>query len=197
MSGIVRDIDNSGISNFRQHNTALSFYVPTYLEDNKEAAFADYMTFKKLDDLDKCPEFDGVGESQVGNPQQQFEFSGNLYSRSFLNYLRGLVYLKSLVDVNTITSVLEIGGGYGSLGEIFLKSDYNRYFYVNVDIPPLAYISTRYLEEVFGKENVAGYDVTKTMDVIDIAEMSKQYKAMVLCSWQLPSTMYNLNLRII
>ena len=186
LPGIVKDIENEGSSNFRRHLTALSFYVPTYSKDYKEAAFADYMTFKKLDDLKKRPELDGVGESRAGDPSQHFNFDGKLYSRSFLNYLRGLVYLKKSVDTNLINNVLEIGGGYGTLGEILLKSDFDRNFYVNVDIPPLAYISTRYLEEVFGKENVAGYDLTKEMTVIDVAEMSKKYKAMVLCSWQLP-----------
>ncbi|MEA1922170.1 MAG: putative sugar O-methyltransferase [Pseudomonadota bacterium] len=185
---IVTEVEEFGLLNFRRHHSALNFYVPAYAGDggSQQLANYDYLTFRRFDNPCNRPKLDSVCESQVGNPLQQFEFSGNLYSRSFLNYLRGLVYLKSLVDTDTITSVLEIGGGYGTLGEIFLKSDFDRYFYVNVDIPPLAYISTRYLEEVFGKENVAGYDVTKEMDVIDVAEMSKRYKAMVLCSWQLP-----------
>ncbi len=185
---ILADLDELGFSDFRQHPSAKYFYVPAYPDsgDGLIIAEQEYQIFRNFDDPFRCPKLDRISESQVGNPQQQFDFAGNLYSRSLLNYLRGLVYLKSLVDTDTITSVLEIGGGYGTLGEIFLKSDYDRYFYVNVDIPPLAYISTRYLEEVFGRENVAGYDVTKDLEVIDVVEMSKKYKAMVLCSWQLP-----------
>ncbi|MCK5679861.1 putative sugar O-methyltransferase [bacterium] len=94
-----------------------------------------YQIIKSFDISSRVPKLDKVSESQVGNPTQQFDFEGNLYSRSLLNYLRGLVYLKSLVETGTINSVLEIGGGYGTLGEIFLKSDFDRYFYVNVDIP--------------------------------------------------------------
>lgn len=184
LPNIIADVEKFGFSDFRRHRSALNFYVPAY--PGEQGADNDYSIFKKIDNQYKCPKLDGISESKVGNPQQQFEFAENLYSRSFLNYLKGLSYLKSLVDTDKIASVLEIGGGYGTLGEIFLKSNFDRYFYVNVDIPPLAYISTRYLEEVFGKENVAGYDVTKDMVVIDIAEVSKKYRAMVLCSWQLP-----------
>lgn len=185
---IMSDLTNFEFSDFRNHSSAKNFYVPSYPDDKKGLLMAeqDYERFKKNDISARCPKFDSVSESCIGSPSQQFDFSGNVYSRSFLNYLRGLVYLKNLVDTDKISSVLEIGGGYGTLGEIFLKSDFDRYFYVNVDIPPLAYVSTRYLEEVFGKENVAGYDLTKNMDVIEVAEMAKKFKAMVLCSWQLP-----------
>lgn len=184
LSEIVSDIEKSGFSDFRRHRSALNSYVPVYPDEL--AASSDYAIFREFDNRGKWPKLESVSESRIGNPERQFEFSGNLYSRSLLNYLKGLSYLKSLVDTDKIVSVLEIGGGYGTLGEILLKSDSERYFYVNVDIPPLAYISTRYLEEVFGRESVAGYDLTKDMAVIDIAEVSKKYKAMVLCSWQLP-----------
>jgi len=185
---ILTDLEKFGFSGFRQHYSAKSLYVPVYPEGREGLLMAeqDYQIFNNYDNPVRRPKLDQVSESQVGKPEQQFDFSGNLYSRSFLNYLRGLAYLKSLVDTDKITSILEIGGGFGSLGEIFLKSDFTRYFFVNVDIPPLAYIATRYLEEVFGKENVAGYEVTKNMAVIEVAEMAKKYKAMVLCPWQLP-----------
>ena len=193
---ILTDLEQLGFADFRQHPSAKHLYVPAYPDGGDGLAMAEreYQIFKNFDKSLRWPKLDRISDSQVGNPQQQFDFSGNLYSRSLLNYLRGLVYLKSLVDTDTITSVLEVGGGYGTLGEIFLKSDFDRYFYVNVDIPPLAYISTRYLEEVYGKENVAGYDLTKDMDVIDVAEMSKRYKAMVLCAWQLPRLQGNFEL---
>jgi len=57
---------------------------------------------------------------------------------------------------------------------------------VDVDIPPLAYVATRYLQEVFGPTNIATYEQTRTMDVIDLRELRKQYRAVVLGSWQLP-----------
>ncbi len=68
-----------------------------------------------------------------------------------LNYLKGLAFLKKTVGTSSIRRVLEIGGGYGTLGEIFLKSDYDNSVYIDVDIPPAAYVATRYLQKVFGE----------------------------------------------
>ncbi|HIJ34563.1 MAG TPA: putative sugar O-methyltransferase, partial [Gammaproteobacteria bacterium] len=57
-------------------------------------------------------------ESNVGQPTEQFEFEGNQYSRSALNYLLGLSFLRKYTELSEIKTVMEIGGGFGTLGEI-------------------------------------------------------------------------------
>ncbi|MBF0468695.1 MAG: putative sugar O-methyltransferase [Desulfamplus sp.] len=184
---LTDEIKEHGISSFRSQKHALGLYVPTYpdTETGKMEALCDYKVFLAGDD-DKFPWLDCVSESRIGSPVQQFLFDDKYYSRSMLNYLRGLAFLKKHVDTSGLKNVLEIGGGFGTLGEIFLKSDFNRFFYVNIDIPPLSYISTRYLEEVFGKDNIAGYEITRDLKLINIDEFAQRYKAIVLCPWQLP-----------
>jgi hypothetical protein len=81
---------------------------------------------------------------------------------------------------------MEIGGGFGTLGEILLQDDRNEAFYINVDIPPVAFVSSYYLQELLGKENVAVYSDLKDKDVLNINELKQQYKALDICSWQLP-----------
>ncbi len=104
-----------------------------------------------------------------------------------LRYLKCLVFLKKKVDSRCIENVLEIGGGFGTLGEIFLKSPNRDYFYLNVDIPPLAAVATHYLQQVFGPDRVADYLQTRDMAVIDIEELqAKNIQAAVICPWQLP-----------
>lgn len=66
-----------------------------------------------------------VRESEIGKPAQQHIFNGKKCSRSMLNYLRGLTYLKKLVDICEIKRVLEICGGYGTLGEILIKDEFD------------------------------------------------------------------------
>ena len=181
------EIRENGVSSFRSQKHALQLYVPEYPHNaigNMEA-FCDYKVFKAGDNS-KLPDLTKVSESQIGKPAQQFIFEGKYYSKSCLNYLRGLAYLKKTVDTSNLRSIIEIGGGFGSLGEIFLKSDFQRHFYVNIDIPPLSYISTRYLETVFGKENVGTYDVTRDLEEIDLGIFADKYRAMVLLPWQLP-----------
>lgn len=184
---IAREIKKQGISCFRRHKHALGLYVPTYPEGQAGSmeALCDYKVFL-AGDVESDPNLTSISESSIGSPTQQFCFDNNQYSRSMLNYLRGLVFLKKKVHTSSIRRVLEIGGGFGTLGEIFLKSDFHRNFYVNIDIPPVSYVATRYLEAVFGREHVAGYDVTRDMTEIDMEAFAEKYRAMVLLPWQLP-----------
>ena len=153
---------------------------------NGEAqAFADYRVLY-ASNKDISPFTDKVSESSVGNPPEQFTFDGRTFSRSFLNYLLGLSFLKKHVDTSSISTVLEIGGGYGTLGEILLSDKRNDCFYINADIPPVVHASTYYLQELFGEDNIGDYHTLKDLDILEIKELKKKYKALNLCSWQLP-----------
>ena len=89
-----------------------------------------------------------ASESDIGNPTEQFVFNGRQYSRSFLNYILGLAALSEHCDLNTINNVLEIGGGYGTLGELLYKScDPGTMRYCNLDIPPTCAVAEYYLSE--------------------------------------------------
>jgi putative sugar O-methyltransferase len=149
------------------------------------AALADYRVFKAADNPEEPPFLHGLSESETGNPKEQFIFDNKKYSLSFLNYLKGLAFLKKTAQPGPIGKTLEIGGGYGTLGEILIKSD-SKALYINVDIPPVAAISTYYLTEVFGEDAVLSYDKTRTMNSIDLDKLPENCRAIVLCPWQLP-----------
>lgn len=148
-------------------------------------ALADYRVFMAANDpqgltedmVDLCP----FSESQVGNPTEQFEFDGHFYSRSALNYLLGLSFLQRHVPLQTINRVLEIGGGFGTLGEIVLKT-FDNTQYIDVDIPPTSMASEFYLQQVFGADNVSTYQDTVDFDAIPIHTLKQ---ASVLNSWQI------------
>lgn len=128
---------------------------------------------------------DRASESACGNPIEQFTFGKASFSRSSLNYLLGLCFLKEMIPAENIQTVMEIGGGFGSLGEVILSDARNRAFYVNVDIPPTAFVSTWYLQQVFGVEQVGSYDVLCREKVLDLEGLRRRYRAVVLCPWQL------------
>jgi putative sugar O-methyltransferase len=153
--------------------------------DGSAAAWSDYRVLAAAES-DRPPCLLEIGESDFGGPAEQYCFDGKRYSVSFLSYLRGLALLKKLVGLENIGSALEIGGGYGTLGEILLKCRDRDRFYVDVDIPPVAFVATHYLQAVFGADQVAGYDKTRELEVIDLEELRKKYRAVVLCAWQLP-----------
>ena len=59
-------------------------------------------------------------------------------------------------------------------------------FYLNVDIPPVAAVSSYYLVKVFGESAVLTYDKSRDLDEINIKKLREDYKAVVICPWQLP-----------
>lgn len=56
-------------------------------------AKSDYRTFLATD-KDTYPYLSGLSESLIGSPVDYYNFNGKNYSRSFLNYLLGLNFLK-------------------------------------------------------------------------------------------------------
>ncbi len=86
-------------------------------------------------------------ESNVGKPKERFEFDGKAFSRSSLNYLLGLSFLKKLDPKFMPKRTLEIGGGFGTLGEILSKSNMVDYKYISLDLPPMFLIAKEYLEK--------------------------------------------------
>ena len=92
-------------------------------------------------------------ESKVGNPIEHFELDNCCYSRSALNYINGLLALQAFDPDASLNRVMEIGGGFGSLGEILFKSSSDTKLYINLDIPPTCIFADFYLTEVF-KQNL-------------------------------------------
>jgi putative sugar O-methyltransferase len=100
---------------------------------------------------------EGVGESEIGHPPQIFRLVDDrrlVWTRPYLNYLLCLAALSRYVD-RPPASFLEIGGGYGVLGEIVMTRDPDAR-YVNLDLPPLVTVSSWYLDALFG-DRVAIY----------------------------------------
>lgn len=142
-------------------------------------ALTDYRTYLAANNSETHPNISAFSESKIGNPSEHFCFEGKLFSRSTLNYLNGLSFLKQHVDTSNILSILEIGGGFGTLGEIAAQSNIS---YINVDIPPTAAVSSYYLSNII-KSNLINYLDTRKLNEIEVPKNGDQ---MVLCTWQLP-----------
>jgi hypothetical protein len=95
--------------------------------------------------------------------------------------LHGLVFLKQTLPDADIRTVLEIGGGFGTLGEILHQAD-GGYAYVDVDIPPTAAVASYYLSQIPGLDLI-DYSATRELPALTVPSAGSQ---MVLCPWQLP-----------
>ena len=145
-------------------------------------ALADYRVLIAANSEPDAFGLTSFSESSVGNPNEQFTFDAKQYSRSALNYLLGLSLLKQHVDLSSVNTVLEIGGGFGTLGEILGKAPQKGLKYIDVDIPPTHFAAEYYLKTVFDNDKVASFAGLNDLSTINISNLPD---FTVMCSWQL------------
>jgi putative sugar O-methyltransferase len=135
-------------------------------------ALSDYRVFLASDNQRKLPDLTSFSESNYGSPLEQFEFAEKKYSRSSLNYIQGICFLKSYLSQNEeIKTVLEIGGGFGTLGEILSYSDGIKY--IDIDIPPVSFIAWKYLSNIYTSEDIEPFiDVKEDIEIKDLKRCS-------------------------
>jgi putative sugar O-methyltransferase len=168
---------NSHYPDHKKGQLALNAYLSGHLN-----ALADYRVLLAANSAPDAFGLTEFSESAVGNPIEQFSFNGKHYSRSALNYLLGLSLLKQHTDLSNINTVLEIGGGFGTLGEILGKAPKKGLKYIDVDIPPTHFAAEYYLKSVFDKNKVASFADLKDQSTINISNLPD---FTVMCSWQL------------
>jgi len=152
------------------------------LLNGKSNALSDYRVLLASDNPKELPYLHLFSESDCGQPVEHFEFEGRKFSRSSLNYLLGLAMLKKHLKGAIPKTVLEIGGGFGSLGEVLASTGIKDIRYIDIDIPPTSFVAQYYLSTTLGENNVATFEKTHELPSIDIRSLPK---ASVLCSWQI------------
>ena len=146
-------------------------------------ALSDYRTFMAATCAGGAKRLLAFSEDDAGNPMEQFNFDGRNYSRSALNYLMGLTFLAEHVNLNNVSTVLEIGGGFGTLGEILLKCwPLGTIRYVDLDIPPSCQFTDYYLSQACGKTTRMLSTTSVEIDSIEISELPT---ISILPNWQI------------
>jgi putative sugar O-methyltransferase len=146
------------------------------------AASADYRVLKAADDPSRLPHLHRFSESEEGEPTGQFRLEGRCFSRSSMNYLLGLAFLKRFSGTDYPRVVLEVGGGFGSLGEVLASSAIPGWKYIDVDIPPTSFVAEWYLGRVLGDGRVSGWSQTRDAVSLQIGALRQ---VAVLNSWQM------------
>lgn len=140
--------------------------------DGSMQALADYRTFiasnYRTDNFNLLK----FSESNVGKPIEHFKFNGNFFSRSSLNYLLGLSYLKTVAPHFVPQKILEIGGGFGTMGEIIYKSNIKDFRYINLDLPPMFIIAREYLKSSTKENEVFFVDYYNQPELLNIDDLS-------------------------
>ena len=153
----------------------------TYL-NGYQAALADYRTFKaSVSNSDKFL-LSNFSESKYGKPIEQFKFDNKNYSKSSLNYLLGMSFLQKNAKNFKPKVILEIGGGYGTLGEILKYSKIKNFKYIDIDIVPIIFIAQWYLSKVFKLKkflSLKKYEKNKIININNLGKLS------FLCPWHI------------
>jgi putative sugar O-methyltransferase len=214
-SSITSDLNAKGFTAFKSHMSSRTWFVPSYAKSRERPArriaallrqnliprgklqkkihdyysgrleaVADYRVARAA--TPKPSAFFQSGESRIGDGFL-YEIEGVLFGKAALNYLRGLAFLQQTPGYfsDEARTFLEIGGGFGGLGEILLtNSADNRY--INIDIPPVLSTSTYYLKALLGSDAVLSYEATRKQSELDIATCIAKFRATTLPPWQLP-----------
>lgn len=163
------------VTGTKKQNLSFNEFITGYSH-----ALSDYRVFIASDDKDKKPYLEGFSESDIGNPIEQFSFDGKKYSRSALNYILGLCFLKKHLTIHDeIKTVMEIGGGFGSLGEILSYTKGIKY--IDIDIPPMSFITDFYLRGAIKGRSIEKFEIDRNdkIKIKDLKDIS------VLNSWDI------------
>ena len=143
-------------------------------------AESDYRVFSSCSSDDYHFNMKNFSECNYGNPIEQFTYNNKNYSRSSLNYLLGLCFLnKHITRQDKIETIMEIGGGFGTLGEILSFSKNKKY--IDLDIYPNSYISWNYLKNIYKN------DIYDSLNLKEDQSISNLPRCTVLNSWNIES----------
>lgn len=165
----------------RKENPELSKFAWIRTTNGFHEARRDFDAARLTWDQSRWPfDLEAFGESAVGQPPRHYALTDDdavRWGKPYLNYLLCLAALSRHVD-EPPRRFLEIGGGFGVLGEILLRRD-EQARYVNLDIPPLLTVSSYYLTTLFG-------DRVRIPDALDDAEPATPPRSACLLNWRLP-----------
>lgn len=120
--------------------------------------------FDYVKTTDEFNVFDKLNEPKIGNPFV-ISYKGKHISQDLCNSIHEFNSVMNSLDRNKISSVAELGGGYGRTAYVFLKM-LPKINYTVIDIPPALYIAQWYLSKLFSKEKIFYYRKFKAFSAV-------------------------------
>lgn len=118
-----------------------------------------------------------------GDPQDTVTINsfkmGAAYFQSFVR----IHNFSKHIDFSKITSVFEIGGGFGSFAHSLMHIYPNIKKYAYLDIPPVIYVSTQYLKH-FYPDAVMDFTQTRQNKTLGFSSNGER-EIMAICPWQI------------
>ena len=119
-----------------------------------------------------------------GGADDAFMWRGHVLVPAFVMYLSRVADFYTRVPAQRVTSIFEIGPGFGLSSLAHLALNPGLKIIVNVDIVPVLYLSTQYLKSISGIE-VVDYRASRGRKTITLDQARDRARVYQLAPWQL------------
>lgn len=114
----------------------------------KKKLINNYLFCKYFSIAYKAKPIEQLSDSMVGNPKNVYKINNKNYTFSLLRYYAHYVETCKIVDYSKISTILEIGSGFGMQQEIFKKLYPNMTIFLT-DLPSHLLFQKEYLSKIF------------------------------------------------
>ncbi|GAB3848121.1 hypothetical protein GCM10028822_10500 [Hymenobacter terrigena] len=120
--------------------------------------------------------------SDFGKPLDLFVIKGKKYTMKFLSFYVRYCFAQKHIKLRGDETIVELGSGSGFQVEI-LKKMYPKLTILCFDLPAQLYLCEKYLENVFGQDEIVSSE--KNLDLTDLSKLEKA-KIHMFGNWQFP-----------
>lgn len=122
-------------------------------------------------------------DTTVGCPQRRLTLDGVQIGEIYLRNLAWVDAMASCTELSAVRTVIEIGGGFGSMCHTLLHLYPNIRKYVYLDMPPVLYVGTQYLKHFFA-DAVVDYRRTRQQARIGFRD-DDTLQILAVAPWQI------------
>lgn len=130
-----------------------------------------------------CRRYPDLPETCTGAPGATVEIAGREIGEHYLRMFTWLADYSKLVDFSQVRVLMELGGGFGAMSHAALHLFPNMRKLVYLDIPPMLYVGTQYLESFFGGA-VIDYEQTRGRERLTFSD-DDELEILAICPWQI------------
>lgn len=124
-----------------------------------------------------------VPYSLLGNCKRKIQINDKFYSIHYLDLLEQHDAIASYINFNKVSSIFEIGGGFGGGIHLLLENYKNIRKILYLDIAPNLYVGTQYLKAIYGT-GVSDYRTLKQFNSIKFSA-NNDIQIFCIAPWQI------------
>jgi putative sugar O-methyltransferase len=114
---------------------------------------------------------------------ETIEIDGKEIATIYVNFLMNIYNYTQQVDFSKVTTMFEIGGGFGGNVHLLQSMFPNIRKVIYLDIPPMLYVGTQYLRQFYG-DSIVDYSQNRSQEKICFKNDDSR-EILCICPWQI------------